>query len=1243
MRYRYMMPGNEDEFEEFCLRFYRQLLKRDTLTRYGKRGQRQHGIDLIDQLKKNPVYAIQCKHHEPHKALEAGEISAEVKKAEAAPHCPDHYVVATTAQRSTLSHDEMIKLNSRPSNDRRFSVEIHFWEDICARLDEFEPAIAEFILSGRLTEEAEARLAYLGLTKDCLLPPEADSSVDSSYPDITRLLDERKVEAARHEFNKLPNPKDNSLTKEQRYGILRIRGKLAIEHQEYEDAAKSFLEAYEVWPELEQAKLNRILALGLLGERSEAYAEAEKLVAEGGKSKALVNLLLRYTSTVNEIDHHASLIEQFSDDAEVNTTLAQQFLALGELDKAQIAAERALIIEHDSAHAHLAAAMIAHHSAMEGQVANRKQKLTLAKGHYTKALELAERDKYTSILPEGYSNRARVHGYFGDVQKASEDYRRAVSVAYTPALYAPDAVNFFLSIDDFKSARELLSYLADNQETEFLHNVVAYGDCTTDDDRRNVICKMLQVAERHGQRSVEARFFCVHWSVELNDLELAKTCISEEFITQRPFQGSILQACLAMAANDEKLARQQAEQTLQHDPSTGTRQEFAVLAKLFVHLGDDDRALSLWDQARLPGLLDEPCKRLLECAQRLRRDDVLIRICEELRINDTQDDQVRKLEVQVLSHYLPARAYELAEEFKKYDEPYFTAARNYIALRLNVLDEIETNLEKLPKAGRIDASESYLVVIPLLKAKCYDDAVNFSYHQLRQNFDSERAHVEYMQLILQYGSSSSICKAAEKVGNNSAIHLENTLTHERRWLIVEEDHPQISLNEMPAASPIVQTFFNHAVDDIVELPNPGIQKNEERIIEIQSKYVRRFQDCTNFFQVRFPEGNAIQKVNVASDGEFDPALIFQTLKDRREYVSKCFDFYIHNLCSIHLLASRIGTNELNTIKGLISNDAWVFRCSRVDPQNFDKLVLEGTKSNKIALDVTAIISISMLNAWSLLDPSKEYLTSLSTVDLIRSWLEELSEDRNQTSAYSYMTDDGRFVMSEVTEDELKSRREEIEQILARISEFCTVNTSPGIAELDPEKRRLYIDAFGYPTLEVVKIAKDENAVLWTDDFFVAYWALSEFQLTRIWTQLAIKLFSTCNSSSVDGYHRMTAKLVAWRYVDTMWNADTLLAAGRFCRWDCDLEPMKDCINLLAHARTPLDDRALICMEFLHGLRHSNCSQQLHPLIVRRVLDALGDVEAIKWILHNIWRLFGQDISSQKFMREELTAWLRHNR
>src|SRR5688572_1260215 len=80
MSFRYPQPSNEDDFELFGLRFLRELWQCPALHQYGKRGERQDGIDLIDEGGGAPLRAVQCKHHEPDMTIPPREIEAEVGK-----------------------------------------------------------------------------------------------------------------------------------------------------------------------------------------------------------------------------------------------------------------------------------------------------------------------------------------------------------------------------------------------------------------------------------------------------------------------------------------------------------------------------------------------------------------------------------------------------------------------------------------------------------------------------------------------------------------------------------------------------------------------------------------------------------------------------------------------------------------------------------------------------------------------------------------------------------------------------------------------------------------------------------------------------------------------------------------------------------------------------------------------------------------------------------------------------------
>jgi hypothetical protein len=66
------------------MKLLRLKWKAPGLIQYGKRGQRQYGIDLIDLRARESLKAAQCKLRESHTAISPRVIEEEVEKAKAA-------------------------------------------------------------------------------------------------------------------------------------------------------------------------------------------------------------------------------------------------------------------------------------------------------------------------------------------------------------------------------------------------------------------------------------------------------------------------------------------------------------------------------------------------------------------------------------------------------------------------------------------------------------------------------------------------------------------------------------------------------------------------------------------------------------------------------------------------------------------------------------------------------------------------------------------------------------------------------------------------------------------------------------------------------------------------------------------------------------------------------------------------------------------------------------------------------
>jgi len=413
-----------------------------------------------------------------------------------------------------------------------------------------------------------------------------------------------------------------------------------------------------------------------------------------------------------------------------------------------------------------------------------------------------------------------------------------------------------------------------------------------------------------------------------------------------------------------------------------------------------------------------------------------------------------------------------------------------------------------------------------------------------------------------------------------------------------------------------------------------------RGVEILPKYVRLFQDAISNFQRRFPGAGAIQPIHLGSEGDFDPSpLIDGILKPRREYAEKATAFYQSNPCSLHLLASHLGINERQVIIALAGRDECVVHCANCSPQRYSEMAEAGFETNTIVLDISAIVTISRLGAWKHLDKQWTFLVSRATSDLMAEWL-HIAETETQPAAYSYLSDDGRLILQEISQDQLKNDHDELRAIVTEVGRLSAVKSSIALAELDPKRREQYLQLCGLGTLESISLARDENALLWTDALLVGMLAEADFGVKRIWTQMMFKILENVKRIGGATCSEITAKLAAWNYVATIWNPLDLITAGNLCDWDVSRWPLKQCIRLIGTCPLPLPNKAHLAIEFFRLLRRSTCIELKQSAVVQAVLDTLGNPTAVGWMLRRLDQFFPIDVPSAEFLKLELSYWLR---
>ncbi|MBB01324.1 MAG: hypothetical protein CMJ47_01630 [Planctomyces sp.] len=181
---------------------------------------------------------------------------------------------------------------------------------------------------------------------------------------------------------------------------------------------------------------------------------------------------------------------------------------------------------------------------------------------------------------------------------------------------------------------------------------------------------------------------------------------------------------------------------------------------------------------------------------------------------------------------------------------------------------------------------------------------------------------------------------------------------------------------------------------------------------------------------------------------------------------------------------------------------------------------------------------------------------------------------------------------------------------------------------------------GLHHLESICCAMDEECSFWCDDYPISIVAKGEFDVEPIWNQAIFLAFHKTGVIDSENYHQFIANLLAMNYVTIVWQATTLVGAGKVANWDSKAWPLKQALFVAGQAKMPTQVHAQLLESFLKELRQSSCPVLLQSKIIQACLNALDSLIVVQQVRRNLPGVFRIDFGSENFVRRELDNWLR---
>jgi tetratricopeptide (TPR) repeat protein len=1216
-------PKSEVTFEELCLALLKCHWRRQGLERFAKKGEEQFGVDIFDTLGESPMYGAQCKLKEPKNSLKPGEIRAEVKKAKTFPSKLDHYGILTTGKISGAAQLAIQTINRKHKTAGLFTVELFTWEKISELIRQY-PEIEREFYGGLRSEEVAAvtsKLDHLAKLTESVASSSAATEIDALIDDARAYITPRDAQIAISLLNRIQRTKGGELSDWHRFRVFTNLGAANLMLGKGTEAARYFLDAKQFRPDDELAATNEVLAYHLLAQEVETRERSAAAIGRFPNSARLRSLWIQ---AANPQKTYEELLDatppHLRKDAEVASALARKALASGLLDRGIEHAKDATVDKPKWSQTHLLLAQ-----AYFGTVAMAVRGIAALKVEAKKA-SLA-------------NSLAAADDAISAAVTAGDSYTRAQALALKSEIAIIEGRNE----DAARLARE--SFGADPTELEgrlaMAHASVATGNLdegirifseayAQSNNTPHVSLMFGQALMARGTEADLSRAIEVFNAAKLENLDRelidpvvvsvtramtrakrfaeVASLVARPEVAGSPLMVATIRAYAAHNQSNDIEAGQLLDRAIASRQPDDSHCATDFLARTLMDAGRLSDALPLLQELFSAQTLNFDVRVLLNCAGRLRRDDVVLDTCQSLHERGARNWESTEFESHYLEDYDFLKAISRLQEFIAAN-PIHRLAKLRLAIigtRYGREDLVKVSAELLPPPE--DLPMRYAVpVVHLLQWHGEGRlAVDYAYRLLRSHYSELEAHKTYLVSLMPGSRPEEIPATMDKVEIGSAVQYSEGGETPGGWFVIEDtDKPNIAFEELAADSEIARELLGKKIGDSFLLAKSPFQDRVGKIAQILSKYTRRFQDIGEQMQVKFGAQSVIQRMRVPPAAEMTAADLqpmLDSIKARSEAVLKLRDFYKSTAVTLHLYANQLGHTAYEGLMNLaVSEDDFV-RCA--PPQSdvwTNVLAILGSKST-VVIDLTALATLHLLGITRQVLTSAAFRFVISPATFAE--LQRLrAETRFSTAGGTMYYENGQHFLSERTEVQSEEQKDAFEDFMQCIMRNVTVIPVPQLARVAPERRDLLERILGRYGVESALLALSPGWIWWTDDFVAGQAAKSELGVERAWTQAVVEHMTILGLIDRGLAAETYAKLVGFNYDSTHFTGAVIVAALRVSNGSANAFPTRQMIRAFESITSTNRNAAFALLaEFVLGLTMETLLPESKCIATKAMLD-----------------------------------------
>jgi tetratricopeptide (TPR) repeat protein len=671
------------------------------------------------------------------------------------------------------------------------------------------------------------------------------------------------------------------------------------------------------------------------------------------------------------------------------------------------------------------------------------------------------------------------------------------------------------------------------------------------------------------------------------------------------------------------------------------------LARLFGGLGKFADSLPLLQEIFDLNTQDFEWGRLLDCAARLRRDDVVMKTCAELRRRGQDAWEMVSFEAQYLQKYSRDKAVALLDDFLKSHPGHKLAllSRSVIGVQSRQLALVSGSIDQLPTVEDLPLEYIVAAVHILRFVGAGNDAVDYAYRYLRLHFDDIRAHEALILSLVAGGPSITIPPTQDFAEVGSAVCVFEDSANAVRWFVVEHtDKPNADFEEISSESVLAKELIGKRVGDSVVLAKGQMQSRTGIVRQVIPKYVRRYQDVMAEMQVRFGDKSSIESMHIGTTEEETAKAIekiLDSVKNREAAIAQLRVLYDQMPVSLHMFGARFGENAYVALASLAQEDGQFVKVTFGTPEERTQATFALQAAANVVVDITAVATLRLIGLEILLKSRRfHFQMSEGTFGELQETLVGDLFSSSTSATINHRA--GVPAVVEDTADQKAERRARDDEFLKSLKAAVEIVPVLELSDVEPSKREPLEKAFGQYGAESIILAAKSDSILWTDDLIQAEMAKNEFGAKRAWTELIVEQSVMADGLTIEERQQAVAALIGMEYSVTSFDSSTVLKAIEMSDAKSWRTPLKQFVNVFRKPHTNSQGMLGIFVDFTTKLYRESYLPETKCEVTTTFLDAMWENAPLRLTLLLLRKatpqLFGLNPVGQKQFETCFDKW-----